>query len=90
MCTLRLAFNIARRDGLAIRRASGAPQALLYGLVFNMISAAIIFLVTALPGMRAPKGAAARTIFWLGSRAPQTGNSQLSPNCPIFRRLDRS
>jgi hypothetical protein len=61
---LRLAFNIARWDDAAIRRASGDPQALLYGVVFSMISAAIIFLVTALPGMLAREGATAGTIFW--------------------------
>jgi len=61
---LRLAFNIARWDDLAIRSASRDPQALLYGVVFSMISAAIVFLVTALPGMLARQGATAGTIFW--------------------------
>jgi hypothetical protein len=61
---LRLAFGIARWDGLAIRRASCDPHALPYGVVFSMISAAIIFLVTALPGMLARQGATAGTIFW--------------------------
>jgi hypothetical protein len=61
---LRLAFNIARWDDVAIRRASRDPKALLYGVVFSMISAAIIFLVTALPGMLARQGATAETIFW--------------------------
>ena len=61
---LRLAFNIARWDDVAIRRASRDPDALLYGVVFSMISAAIIFLVTALPGMLAREGATAGTIFW--------------------------
>jgi hypothetical protein len=61
---LRLAFNIARGDDLAIWRASGDPHALPYGVVFSMISAAIIFLVTALPGMLAREGATAGTIFW--------------------------
>jgi hypothetical protein len=61
---LRLAFRIARGDHVAIRRASRDPQALLYGVVFSMISAAIIFLVTALPGMLARQGRNAGTIFW--------------------------
>ena len=61
---LHLAFNIVRWDDLAIRSASGDPQALPYGVVFSMMSAAIIFLVTALPGMRARQGANAGTIFW--------------------------
>jgi hypothetical protein len=60
---LRLAFNIARWDDVAIRRASRDPNALLYGVVFSMISAATIFLVTALPGMLARQGATAGTIF---------------------------
>jgi hypothetical protein len=61
---LRLAFNIARWDDVAIRRAARDPHALLYGVVFSMISAAIIFLVTALPGMLARQGRNAGTIFW--------------------------
>jgi hypothetical protein len=61
---LRLAFNIARWDDVAIRRASRDPDALLYGVVFSMISAAIIFLVTALPRMLTREGATAGTIFW--------------------------
>jgi hypothetical protein len=61
---LRLAFNIARWDDVAIRRASRDPDALLYGVVFSMISAAIIFLVTALPRMLTREGATAGTVFW--------------------------
>jgi hypothetical protein len=61
---LRLAFNIARWDDVAIRRASRDPHALPYGVVFSMVSAAIIFLVTALPGMLARQGRNAETIFW--------------------------
>jgi hypothetical protein len=61
---LRLAFDIVRWDDLAIRCASRDPHALLYGVVFSMISAAIIFLVTALPGMLARQGATAGTVFW--------------------------
>jgi hypothetical protein len=60
---LRLAFNMARWDDVAIRRAARDPQALLYGVVVSMISAATIFLVTALPGMLTGEGATARTIF---------------------------
>jgi hypothetical protein len=59
-----LAFNIARWDDVAIRRASRDPDVVLYGLVFSMISAAIIFLVTALPRMLTREGATAGTIFW--------------------------
>jgi hypothetical protein len=61
---LRLAFNIARWDDVAIRRASRDPNALLYGVVFSMMSAAIIFLGTALPKMLTREGATAGTIFW--------------------------
>jgi hypothetical protein len=61
---LRLAFHIARWDEVAMRRASRDPYALLYGVVFSMISAAIIFLVTALPGMLTRQGRNAETIFW--------------------------
>jgi hypothetical protein len=61
---LRLAFGIARWDDVAIRRASRDPHALLYGAAFSMISAAIIFLVTALPGMLTRQGRNAATIFW--------------------------
>ena len=48
---LRLAFNIARWDDMAIRRASRDTNALFYGALLWAISAAIIFLGTALPGM---------------------------------------
>lgn len=42
---LRLAFDIARWDGVAIRNAFRDPLALLYGAVFSMISVAIIFIL---------------------------------------------
>jgi hypothetical protein len=61
---LRMAFHIARWDDLAIRRASRDPHALLYGALFSAISAAMIFLVTALPKMLTREGATAGTIFW--------------------------
>ena len=48
---LRLAFNIARWDEISIRRASRDPNSLFYGAVLWAISAAIILLGTALPGM---------------------------------------
>jgi hypothetical protein len=59
-----MAFNIARMDGVAIRRVSRDPDALFYGAVFSGISAAIIFLVTALPKMLTREGATGGTIFW--------------------------
>jgi ABC-type Na+ efflux pump permease subunit len=96
---LRLAFNIARWDDLAIRSASRDPQALLYGVVFSMISAAIVFLVTALPGMLARQGATAGTIFsglllgllfvwvYMGAIAfivsPRSGNQRLLPRAAL-------
>lgn len=61
---LRMAFDIGRLDGVAIRRASRDSDALFYGAVFSTISAAIIFLVTALPKMLTRGGATAGTIFW--------------------------
>ncbi len=61
---LRLAFQIAGWDDVAIRRASRDPNALLYGAAFSTISSAIIFLVTALPKMVTREGATAGTIFW--------------------------
>ncbi len=61
---LRMAFDIARMDGVAIRRVSRDPDALFYGAVFSGISAAIIFLVTALPKMLTREGATGGTIFW--------------------------
>jgi hypothetical protein len=61
---MRLALNIARWDDVAIRRASRDANALLYGAIFSTFSAAIIFLVTALPKMLTREGATAGTIFW--------------------------
>jgi hypothetical protein len=61
---LRMAFDIARLDGVAIRRVSRDPDALFYGAVFSGISAAIIFLLTALPKMLTREGATVGTIFW--------------------------
>jgi hypothetical protein len=61
---LRMAFDVARLHGVAIRRVSRDPDALFYGAVFSSISAAIIFLVTALPKMLTREGATGGTIFW--------------------------
>lgn len=61
---LRMAFHIARLDGVAIRRASRDPDALFYGAAFSGMSAAIIFLVTALPKMLTRQGITRGTIFW--------------------------
>ena len=61
---LRLAFNIVRWDDMAIRRASRDPNALVYGAALSAISAAVIFLVTALPGMLAREGRTPGTVFW--------------------------
>jgi hypothetical protein len=61
---LRLAFNIARWDEIAIRRASRDPDALFYGAIFSAISVTIIFLVTALPKMLSRRGASEETIFF--------------------------
>jgi hypothetical protein len=61
---LRMAFNIVRWDDMAIRRASRDPNALVYGAALSATSAAIIFLVTALPGMLAHEERAPGTMFW--------------------------
>ncbi len=61
---LLMAFDIARLDGVAIRRVSRDPDALFYGAVFSGISAAIVFLVSALPKMLTREGATGGTIFW--------------------------
>jgi hypothetical protein len=61
---LRMAFDVARLDGVAIRRVSRDVDALFYGAVFSSISAAIIFLVTALPKMLTREGATGGTISW--------------------------
>ncbi|HEY6270767.1 MAG TPA: hypothetical protein VIX19_02105, partial [Terriglobales bacterium] len=61
---IRMAFHIVRVDGMAIRRASRDPNALVYGAALSAFSAAIIFLVSALPGMLAHEGRTPGTIFW--------------------------
>lgn len=61
---LRMAFGIARWDGVAIRRTSRDPDALFYGAIFSTMAAAIIFLVTALHKMMTREGATAGTVFW--------------------------
>lgn len=61
---LRLGFEIARWDDVAIRRASRDPNALPYGVVYSAMSATIIFLVTALPKMLTRQAATGGTIFW--------------------------
>jgi hypothetical protein len=61
---LRMAFNIVRWEDMAIRRASRDPNALVYGAALSAVSASIIFLVTALPGMLAHEGRTPGTIFW--------------------------
>lgn len=48
---LRLTYGIARWDGPAIRRAARDTDSLFYGAVFCAITAAFIFLATALPQM---------------------------------------
>ncbi|HMD06180.1 MAG TPA: hypothetical protein VKH63_01505 [Candidatus Acidoferrum sp.] len=60
---LRVALRIASFDDLAIRRASRDPDALVYGAVFSMLTASVIFLVTALPKMLTREGASAETVF---------------------------
>ena len=61
---LRMAFDVARLDGVAIRRVSRDVDALFYGAVFSSVRAAIIFLVTALPKMLTRGGATGGTISW--------------------------
>ena len=61
---LNMALKIAGFDDVAIRRASRDPDAIVYGAVLSMVSASIIFLVTALPKMLTREGATAGTIFW--------------------------
>jgi hypothetical protein len=61
---LGMTFRIAGWNGLAIRRISRDSDAVVYGAIFGAISAAIIFLVTALPKMVTREGATAGTIFW--------------------------
>lgn len=61
---LRLAFHIVRWDDMAIRRAARDPNALVYGAVFSAITAAVVFLLTALPNMLRRAGATSDTVFW--------------------------
>lgn len=60
---VRMAFDIVRWDDMAIRRASRDPNALVYGAALSALSAAIIFLVTALPGMLTREGKSPEAIF---------------------------
>jgi hypothetical protein len=60
---LRMALRIASFDDLAIRRASRDSDALVYGAVFSMLTASVIFLVNALPKMLTREGASAETVF---------------------------
>jgi hypothetical protein len=61
---LRMAFNVSLGDGAAIRRTANDPDALFYGAAFSAITAAMIFLVTALHKILTRDGATAGTIFW--------------------------
>jgi len=61
---LRMAFNIALLNGVAIRRTSRDPDALFYGAIFSTIIATITFLVTALRKILTREAATAGTIFW--------------------------
>ncbi len=60
---IRMAFHIVRWDDVAVRRASRDPNALVYGAALCAMSAAIIFLVTALPRMLTRDGKAPEAIF---------------------------
>jgi len=60
---IRMAFDIVRWDGMSVRRASRDPNALVYGAALSAMSGAIIFLVTALPGMLTREGKAPEAIF---------------------------
>jgi hypothetical protein len=59
-----MAFKIASFDDLTIRRTANDPDAIFYGAAFSAISAAILFLVGALPKMLTREGATAGTVFW--------------------------
>jgi hypothetical protein len=60
---IRMALSIVRWDDVAIRRASRDPNALVYGAALSAVSAAIIFLVTALPRILTREGKAPEAIF---------------------------
>ena len=61
---LRLAFRIARWDDMAVRRAARDSNSLFYGAVFSAVTAAVIFLVTALPGILRHDEATPGTAVW--------------------------
>jgi hypothetical protein len=61
---LKMALNIARWDDMAIRRASRDRNALFYGAMLFLASQAVIFLVTALPKLRAREDATGEVVFW--------------------------
>lgn len=61
---LKLAFNIARWDEVAVRRAARDPDSLFYGAIFSAIGAAIIFLGTSLPKMLARPEMNGDKLFW--------------------------
>jgi hypothetical protein len=59
---VRMGFEIALLKGVAIRRAACDPNAIAYGAVFCAISAATIFLMSALPSMLRRPAASLETI----------------------------
>jgi hypothetical protein len=59
---VRMGLEIAFLKGVAIRRAACDPNAIVYGAVFCAISAAAIFLFTALPAMLRRPGASLETV----------------------------
>ncbi len=61
---LRLAFDIARWDNVAIRRAARDPDSLFYGAVLCAVTSAIIFLGTALPRILRDSAVNAGKLFW--------------------------
>jgi hypothetical protein len=61
---LRLAFQIARWDDIAVRRAARDADSLFYGAVFSAITAAAIFFATALPGILRHDQATPGTAIW--------------------------
>ncbi|MGB2621930.1 MAG: hypothetical protein WA857_04925 [Candidatus Acidiferrum sp.] len=61
---LRLAYDVARWDGPAIRRSARDTDSLFYGAVFCAITAALIFLATALPRMLRDPAANQGKFLW--------------------------
>lgn len=61
---LALAFDIARWNDVAIRRAARDPDSLFHGAIFSAISAAIIFLGTSLPKMLSGPAMSADRLLW--------------------------